>query len=242
MIDLTTVEQSAWTRRSLKKTLEENGVINSPCHLYNCDATFLPLDGTREKTVTLKKAKYAYAQPHGCSVSLGCTTHLGLHHTSCSTARIALSPMIIYPKAFPGGAYTFKGPVDTVYAKSESGWVDSELFLSWMNKVFLEFAVPQCPVVLFVDGHKSHLTLDLARKKDVILFCFPPHTTHALQPLDVAVFKSFKDQFFKSVRALSFSKKNFEVSKRDFAAVVKEPFEKAFSMSNIKAGFSKAGI
>ena len=63
-----------------------------------------------------------------------------------------------------------------------------------------------------------------------------------LQPLDVAVFKSFKDQFFKSVRALSFSKKNFEVSKRDFAAVVKEPFEKAFSMSNIKAGFSKAGI
>ena len=99
--------------------------------------------------------------------------------------------------------------------------------------------------MLFVDGHKSHLSLeliDLARKKNVILFCIPPHTTHALQPLDMAVFKSFKDQFFKSVRALSFSKKNFIVSKRDFAAVVKDPFEKAFSMSNIKAGFSKAGI
>ena len=109
-----------------------------------------------------------------------------------------------------------------------------------MNKVFLEFTVPRHPV-MFVDGHKSHLTLeliDLARKKDVILFCLPPHTTHALQPLDVAVFKSFKDQFFKSVRALSFSKKNFIVSKCDFAAVVKDPFEKAFSMSNIKAGFS----
>ena len=63
--------------------------------------------------------------------------------------------------------------------------------------------------MLFVDGHKSHLTLeltDLARKKDVILFCLPPHTTHTLQQLDVAVFKSFKDQFFKSVHALSFSK------------------------------------
>ena len=76
--------------------------------------------------------------------------------------------MIIYPKAFPGSAYTFKDPDDAVYAKSESGWVDSELFLSWMNKVFLGFAVPQRPVMLLVDGHKSHLTLeliDLARKK-----------------------------------------------------------------------------
>lgn len=42
--------------------------------------------------------------------------------------------MVIYPKAFPGGAYTLKGPDDTVYAKSETGWVDSELFLSLMNK------------------------------------------------------------------------------------------------------------
>ena len=67
-----------------------------------------------------------------------------------------------------------------------------------MNKVF-QFAVPQRSVMLFVDGHKSHLMLDLARKKDVILFYLPPHTTHALQPLDVVV---FKDQFFKSLTTL----------------------------------------
>ena len=145
----------------LKKTLEENGLINSPRHLYNCDETFLPLDGTREKAVTLKRAKHAYAQAHGTSeyITLLC---------GASAAGLALLPMITYPKAFPGGAYTFKGPDDAVYAKSESGSVDSELFLSWMNKVFLEFAVPQHPVMLFVDGHKSHLMLkliDLARKR-----------------------------------------------------------------------------
>ena len=79
-----------------------------------------------------------------------------------SAAGITLPPMIIYPKTFPGGAYTFDGPDDIVYPKSESGWVDSELFLSWMNKVFLEFAVPQCLVMLFADGHKSHFMLKLA--------------------------------------------------------------------------------
>ena len=109
----------------------------------------------------------------------------------------------------------------------------------------LKFAVPERPIILFVDGHKSHVNLDvvdMARNNDVILFCLPPHTTHALQPLDVAVFKSFKNHFSKAVKALSFAKKNFVVSKRDFARVVKDPFEQAFSIPNVKAGFRKSGI
>ena len=111
--------------------------------------------------------------------------------------------------------------------------------------MFLRYTVPERPILLFVDGHTSHMTLDVidvARSNGVILFCLPPHTTHALQPLDVAVFKSLKDNFFKATRAVSFSKTNFIVTKREFAAMVKGPFEKAFSMVNIKAGFSKTGI
>ena len=59
-------------------------------------------------------------------------------------------------------------PVDTVYAKSDLGWVDSNLvFLRMKKKSFLKFSVP---VVLFVDGHKPHGTLeviDLACEKKV---------------------------------------------------------------------------
>ena len=47
--------------------------------------------------------------------------------------------MIIYPKTFPDGVYIFKGPDDAVHGKSESGWVNSELFLSWMNKVLISW-------------------------------------------------------------------------------------------------------
>ena len=222
----------------LEKTLSENGLMNTPRRLYNCDETFLPLDGTREKVVTCKSAKSTYAQ------AIGTREHITML-CGASAAGTTLPPMIIFPKAFPGGKYTFKGPDDAVYAKSDSGWVDSELFLAWMNKVFLRYAVPQRPVILFVDGHNSHMTLDVidvARSNGVILFCLPPHTTHALQPLDVAVFKSLKDNFFKATRAVSFSKTNFIVTKREFAAMVKGPFEKAFSMVNVKAGFSKTGI
>ena len=95
--------------------------------------------------------------------------------------------------------------------------MDSELFFAWMKKVFLVHAVSQRPVMLLVDGHASHVTMDLielARDNNVILFCLPPHTTHLLQPLDVSVFKSLKDHFYRSLRAFCFVKKKFVVSKK----------------------------
>ena len=111
--------------------------------------------------------------------------------------------------------------------------------------MFLKYAVSQRPILLLTDGHKSHVNIDvidLCRSNDVILFRLPLHTTHALQPLDVAVFKSLKDAFSKRVRALSFTKKNFIVTKRGFSRVVKRPLEQAFSIPNVKAGFAKSGI
>ena len=88
--------------------------------------------------------------------------------------------MIIYSKSFPGGPYCFEGPDDALYAKSDSGWIDSELFISWFNKIFLKFAVPQRPLLLLSYDHKSHITLDiidLCQESNIILFCLPPHTT-----------------------------------------------------------------
>ena len=92
-------------------------------------------------------------------------------------------------------------------------------------------------MLLFVDGHASNITIDvidLARENQSILFCLPPPTHDARS--STLVFKSLKSHFTKAVHALSIAKKDFVVSKREFACVVKTPFEKALSMSNIKAG------
>ena len=64
--------------------------------------------------------------------------------------------------------------------------------------------------ILLTNGHKSHINIDVidrCRSNDVIFFCLPPHTSHAWQPLNVAVFKSFKDVFSKRVRALFLRKR-----------------------------------
>ncbi|KAJ8891952.1 hypothetical protein PR048_004517 [Dryococelus australis] len=59
------------------------------------------------------------------------------------------------------------------------------------------------PVVLFVDGHKSHLTLDLRNffsQNGIILYALPPNTTHIMQPADVNVLKPLKSDWKETVR------------------------------------------
>ena len=185
--------------------------------------------------VASRGAKVVYSQTHGTSdhISLLCRA---------SAAGIPLPPMIIHAKAFPGDPYRFQGPDDALYAKRESGSIDSELFLLWLKKIFLKYAVPQRPILLLTDGHKSHITLevvDTCRENESILFCLPPHTTHALQPLDVAVFKSLKDNFSKAVRALSFSKTNFVVTKGEFSKVIKVTLRKVVLYSQHQVRFCK---
>jgi hypothetical protein len=52
--------------------------------------------------------------------------------------------------------------------------------------------------LLILDGHRSHVTVDVvktARSVGLDLLTLPYHTSHALQPLDVACFKPFKQAF-----------------------------------------------
>lgn len=51
------------------------------------------------------------------------------------------------------------------------------------------------PVIVFLDGYHSHLSLQLSkfcRENGLILVALCPNSTHILQPLDIAVFGPLK--------------------------------------------------
>ena len=79
--------------------------------------------------------------------------------------------------------------------------MEGDNFLEWFGSTFIpvvEHLLTSGPVILFVDGHHSHLYLSLvkmAHEKGVHLFCLPPHTTHILQPLDVGVYGPLKQSW-----------------------------------------------
>ena len=64
------------------------------------------------------------------------------------------------------------GPPNATYDKNDSGWMESAQFTRWFKFSFLEHVKKLSGhKILFLDGHSSHLSLelvDLARDNNVI--------------------------------------------------------------------------
>ena len=90
--------------------------------------------------------------------------------------------------------------VGTTMAMQEKGYITSYHFSRWMDHFIehlkdLQLLSPSNRHLIILDGYKSHLTLEViqkAREHGVDMINLPSHTSHALQPLDVACFKPFK--------------------------------------------------
>ena len=121
---------------------------------------------------------------------------LGWHHTFCTSG---VNLYLHWTEGVPAGA---------MYGVSKSSWMESDKFSAWLMKLFIpahDHLLCTGPVVSFVDGHQSHLSLQLiyiAKEKGVHLYCLPLHTTHVHQPLDVGVYGPLKQAWKKSLSSI----------------------------------------
>jgi hypothetical protein len=92
-------------------------------------------------------------------------------------------------------------PAGAEFCITESGYAQTETF-----RQFLDFFVkhePSHKTLLIMDGHRSHVdaeAVNIAERNNVIILLLPAHTSHELQPLDKAMFKSLKAAFYKQCR------------------------------------------
>ncbi len=94
-----------------------------------------------------------------------------------------------------------------------------------------------------MDSHTSHYTftfLDYTRKNNIHVLCYPSHSTHIYQGLNVVIFSPLK-------RAWSKARDNYErtkgvVNKTNFLEVYTTAHLEAFSPGNIKSAFRKTGV
>ena len=97
--------------------------------------------------------------------------------------------------------------------------------------------------LLIVDGHSSHYTmsfLDYARKNHIIMLCYPSHSTHVYQGLDVVIFSVLKRTW--SEERDKFERSGPVVVKTNFLLVYAKAHTHAFTPANILAAFAKTGI
>ncbi|KAF2891485.1 hypothetical protein ILUMI_14687 [Ignelater luminosus] len=103
----------------------------------------------------------------------------------------------------------------------------------------------QTRIILFVDGHRSHLTKEVSQLSDengVIVISFIPNITHIMQPADVSMFRPFKAGWASEVRNWKFENFPKDVTRSTFGTILKFVFDKYASEKTIRNGFRKSGL
>ena len=169
----------------LGETLTKYGIKDKLSQIYNCDESGMPLEYKIPKVIAAKGTKKVRQCTSGSKTQI---TILACASASGQT----IPPMVVFPGKNFNSALAKCEIHATLYGMSPSGWMDQKLFADWFLHHFLAHAVASGPLMLLLNGHSSHYTLELvklAAKTDVILFCLPPHTTADSQPLDIICFK-----------------------------------------------------
>jgi DDE superfamily endonuclease len=98
--------------------------------------------------------------------------------------------------------------------------------------------------LLILDGHGSHATPEFDQfctQNRIITICMPPHSSHLLQPLDVACFSPLKRAYSREIQQL-IRQGIHHIDKDDFLAAYASIRTLALSETNIKSGFQATGL
>ena len=135
-------------------------------------------------------------------------------------------------------------------AMQPRAWMTTYLFSAWLSH-FIESVQRHGGIsqerrhLLILDGHNSHVTLDVvreARAAGLDILTLPAHTSHAMQPLDVSILKPFK-LHFRAYRDYWTSRNMSQpANKTTLAQWVSLGLRKALTSSNIVSGFRGTGI
>ena len=122
-----------------------------------------------------------------------------------------------------------------------SCWIDHFTFLKEKEGV-LSLSLRH---LLILDGHKSHVSLEVvekARRKGLDMITLPSHTSHGLQPLDVSYFGPVKQHFRAFWNAWNIQHPTKACKKETLAQWMSLAVQKALTTSNIKSGFKACSI
>ena len=203
---------------NLQKAYEEHSY--SPSHIWNADES--EAQAGRNGGGTLVFARRGTRSVHTTIPSSN------EHLTVLSTVN-ALGQSIPNFYIFKGKRklrnYIVRCEQDSCMAMQPNGWMTAFLFSAWITHflciVRRRYGISQANRhLLILDGHGSHLTLEVVQKaksEGLDIITLPSHTSHRLQPLDVTIFKPFKTTFRACRDRWTIQNKGHTARKEDLA-------------------------
>ncbi|RLO02825.1 hypothetical protein DYB28_009447 [Aphanomyces astaci] len=138
--------------------------------------------------------------------------------------------------AIPGAAVT----------TSEKGWTNSFICRKWLS--MLSSAIPTStarPILLIVNGCSSHYSnyiYDEAQRLEILLLFLPANSTHMFQPLDVTVFRPFKQAIRQEIANDKWNDVASSISKQEAIAIACRVWTLTTKESSITNGFDCTGL
>ncbi|XP_062703942.1 uncharacterized protein LOC134286347 [Aedes albopictus] len=227
--------------------LEQDNLIHlldCPDRVFNLDETSFDLVVKKRKCLAMKQSKHVYSV-FGNNDKESYTALF-----TASASGVLLPPLVLFPykQRIPGGI-ALTAPPDWGIGRTESGWMTGNAFYDFLKNVFQPWLVREgipLPVLLFVDGHKSHATLmstNFCKDHGIILICLFPNSTHLTQPLDVSFFRPMKQYWYDALSTFRANHGMRTIARTEICPLLKTAIEEFNNKEQvIVSGFRKSGL
>lgn len=200
-------------------------VLDDPRRIFNLNEIGFFLFPKRGEVLARRGTKQDYTVAGGSNREM-ITVLLGANAQGDSPP-----PMIVFNcKRIPANIQT-NIPESMAVGLSSSGWMKADTFYDYIVVHFLpwikENEIP-LPIVIFVDGHASHVSLTLSEfcdENQIILIALYPNATHVLQPMDVGVFSNLKNKWQEARGKWSTDNRGVDFDKTHFLGLLKQTLD-----------------
>lgn len=212
----------------------------TPNNIYNVDETGLTTVHKPDRVISRRGRKQVgriTAAERGTVVSMALAI--------CANGS-KVPPLLVFPRVRYQPHLIKDGPAGCVGAATPSGYMNGAIFLEFI-KHFHNFTrcSPEKPVLLLLDNHESHRTLDViryCRANGIHMLSFPPHCSHRMQPLDVSVFGPFKKAANELCADWVKQHPGRVTQITDLPEIMDKALLKGATEKNIIAGFKACGL
>lgn len=226
--------------------LRENNydnILRDSHRVFNADETAFFLNPKGTKVLAAKGNKTVYQQVNPDEKE--CLTVL----MTGNAAGDMSPPMVIFKYQRIPREIVLSVPHSWGIGRSESGWMTGETFYEFISNIFYNWLIQNkipMPVILFIDGHTSHLTYHTSKfctDNGIILISLYPNATHLIQPMDVAIFRSLKGSWKSAVHQWRFENPDSPILRKvHFCPLLKKVIDENMAPSIFINGFRKCGL
>ncbi|XP_043230068.1 MFS-type transporter clz9-like [Amphibalanus amphitrite] len=159
-----------------------------------------------------------------------------------------IPPVLLFPRLrVPVDRLGRGAPPGTLTLNSATGWMTAEIFATDVlpHVVRHTKARQDNPILLLLDNHASHVSLEAVRfcqANGIHLLTFPPHCSHRLQPLDVAVYGPMKSAYKRALHDHQMTNPGRRIDLYQMADIFRRAYDCSFTRKNILNGFAASGV